>query len=1036
MALSPCMLTAVSMICPAIFYSTFPGNVLVNGQQAYKTIQFNIATDCSSSAGCDFNDGSNWIGGVSPNNGDYIYIASINFTNARPSTPKQTIYSYKSLTLAAISIVGSESVQVEFNTFSGCDVAGEAYLGKSATWNVVGSSDIGAAAVLLDDESSLLLQGDCNFFANSAFFGSGSVYRQESYGSFETQTGPSIFSGSLFIQNQTTVYLYGQNTIGGSFFIDGDTTLDSALITTQAYFEDLQVNVAVVVAAYSALFVTFDFQAPNVTIFTQGQISVNPHLLSTPDGSPIIVSVGSLTAQEYTYAWFGTADTITLGQVNSSGTVEFSGASTIQFTGEPSWIQIFNVDTVNNADGSILNLNLNNTNIAYILAYTSSSANTYVKFNYQGSNQLGSIVSSPLYNTLISVLPNATLDLTDSIIESDENSYFAVEKNALLLIDNSTINTPSILADTNATVQVFDSTLITSIGISYGSSLLLQDTNINYDVNATLSSSVNATGTVVIGGHLYLENDCNLNVLIQDLSSQPSAPVQVQGGAYFSETSQLVVTFANAKRDLKLNQYYNILSSNEPISMPTCILTNPLSNPKYRPQFAINVSSSGVSTLSLIIKFCLKTTVLSLDLNSLNQNNGVIDLGNLEKSQIKTYLNDIDGKALVELTEDLPMSDSKVKGSLIGETNQHGTLSHSAAILKPPPVTNLEESLKVDASSLQVSGQSTTYNVNLTGSVVVVLSDVSGSMALEGQMERLKKSLFQILETYKTNHISLASWETETLVSCWQKYLKLSMGLRKTLNRLIVEAKSSTTVGAKPTKPLFHPYHPDVQIILSKPGIQPIIAQLDHQGQIDLTDLPDGTYTAQLLQYNEPEFIDLGARLMNFNFSLKDLPMSDSKVEGSLIVDGTRDEIKLNTTSDQKGDYSVVLPPSKINLQVTNQHGTLSHSAVVLKPPPVATLEESLKVDPSSLQLSEQSTTYNVKLTGSVVVVLSDVSGSMALEGQMGRLKKSLFQILETYKTKNISLASWDTETYWCLNGKNIQASQNQILFCGHWRRV
>eukprot|EP01133_Synstelium_polycarpum_P016783 gene16783-19960_t len=284
---------------------------------------------------------------------------------------------------------------------------------------------------------------------------------------------------------------------------------------------------------------------------------------------------------------------------------------------------------------------------------------------------------------------------------------------------------------------------------------------------------------------------------------------------------------------------------------------------------------------------------------------------------------------------------------------------------------------------------------------------------------------------------------------------KITLGLKNYINDLIDKAKKSMNTPTRPSKPLFHPFHPDVQVVLTPAGGNPVIVSLDNHGQVDLSGVPDAQqYSCQFIvpkskgyandivlqtvemkkvgDHLTPDFVDLGARVIDYDFSLNDKQMSDSDIKGTLTL-GTGKPINVQTKSNSKGQYSTVLPPSSFTFTVSNKEGSISHSTKVTPPPPVASLQEAELVQSFPEQVSHGSTSHNLKLTGNKVAVLSDVSGSMSSKGQMERLKRSLNQILDQYPNKQVMFMSWNTSHQWFMNGVSATSTPEMGKRCREW---
>ncbi|EGG20715.1 hypothetical protein DFA_00576 [Cavenderia fasciculata] len=548
-----------------------------------KVIHFNTASDCFQ--GCDFNDGSVWIGGVSPNNNNYQYIASIDYSKSK-NKYSQKIDSFVNLQLGGLIIIGSPATSVYFTLFADSDISGSTLIGGNVTFTVSDGGGFGADNLTLANQATLALDSDCNALISTGVFEAGSLYTQDILGSFDSQLGSS-FEGTFQVANQTTVYLYGKNYIGGTFSVLGETKIENADIYTQAYFYDLEVTSLVQVTPNSGLFVTYDLIAQNIYVDSQGLLATNQYQTFPEDGSPIVVNVGFIWNNQGSTVTFGQADVITINQINSLGSVQFLGDSVVTVQSQSNFT-LFYLNTVNNADGTTAIFNLNNTSIETIVPYTSSSAETLVLISYTGeNNQLGSTGINSLVNTTVVVNPDSVLTLNNSQVSFAQNSTISLLPVSTVIIAGSQVTVENITVE-EATLNVADSNLDGTVSIVDGGRLLFNVSTTTSSVYLSGESKAYLAAPFTINGGLYLVDSSSADIYIDQLSLITSTvSVQIQGLISLDTYSQLTVTVPNAN-DLVLGKTYYLALSHSPITIDVnnqVTLTNSLPS-KIVPQFA------------------------------------------------------------------------------------------------------------------------------------------------------------------------------------------------------------------------------------------------------------------------------------------------------------------------------------------------------------------------------------------------------------------------------------------------------------------
>ncbi|EGG16837.1 hypothetical protein DFA_07815 [Cavenderia fasciculata] len=545
-------------------------SILLSISYGQKVIHFNTASDCFQ--GCDFNDGSVWIGGVSPNN-NYQYIASIDYSNSK-NKYSQKIDSFINLKLAGLTIIGSPATSVYFTLFAQSDIGpAPTVIGGNVTFTIASGGAFGADNLTLANQASLILNSNCNALINTGVFEAGSLYTQDSLGSFDSQYG-STFEGTFHVANQTTVYLYGKNYIAGSFSILGETKIEVADIYTQAYFYDLRVTSLVQVTPHSGLFVTYDLTAPNIYVSNQGRLATNQYQTLPEDGSPIIVNIGFIWNDQGSTVSFGPADTITIGQVNSLGSVQFRGDSLVTVQSSPLQLQsnftLFYLNTVNNADGSTATFNLNNTSIETIIPYTSTSAETLVLINYTGkNNQLGSSGINSLVNTTVIVNVDSTLSLYNSQISFVKNSTISLlPVSNVIIAGGSQVTIPNITVQ-QATLSIANSNLDGTVSLFDGGRLFFNVSTTTSSIYLSGESNAFLSAPLYISGGLYLTDSSSVDITVDQLATTTgSVSVAIQGAINLDSYSQLTITVPNA-HNLIIGKTFYLVASHAPINIDT-----------------------------------------------------------------------------------------------------------------------------------------------------------------------------------------------------------------------------------------------------------------------------------------------------------------------------------------------------------------------------------------------------------------------------------------------------------------------------------
>lgn len=179
----------------------------------------------------------------------------------------------------------------------------------------------------------------------------------------------------------------------------------------------------------------------------------------------------------------------------------------------------------------------------------------------------------------------------------------------------------------------------------------------------------------------------------------------------------------------------------------------------------------------------------------------------------------------------------------------------------------------------------------------------------------------------------------------------------------------------------------------------------------------DGTISIQA--------IDTTGTVIEASFKSKDSPVGGAKVLGT-FTSSKGQNCNLKGTTDSKGRFKIVLPQGVISkLQANKGELTVSKRGTILVPPPGdpsiprKTKIIAIELDPSSFGSA-------IQPNGMYVVVLGDISGSMASGNKMDILKRSFIDCFEKAKKEkwNLALATWDSWVDWCLNSKWIDLNQ------------
>ncbi|EGC32534.1 hypothetical protein DICPUDRAFT_155482 [Dictyostelium purpureum] len=187
----------------------------------------------------------------------------------------------------------------------------------------------------------------------------------------------------------------------------------------------------------------------------------------------------------------------------------------------------------------------------------------------------------------------------------------------------------------------------------------------------------------------------------------------------------------------------------------------------------------------------------------------------------------------------------------------------------------------------------------------------------------------------------------------------------------------------------------------------------------------------------KPGFIDLSASIISLSFNAYDKPVQNSKLTGTIQIEGEDEILNLDSMTDSKGFYKIVLPKSKVEVMVKGMVDgkpvCINESYIIEESKPASNIEQAKTIRPKSFNKSVNCTNYTITTTGKKTVYLCDISGSMSLSvngvPQIEKLKSTLKKKIEENKN-SISIAAWNKKTSFSIGNEWLNSetkSKNKI---------
>ncbi|EGC32531.1 hypothetical protein DICPUDRAFT_155479 [Dictyostelium purpureum] len=258
---------------------------------------------------------------------------------------------------------------------------------------------------------------------------------------------------------------------------------------------------------------------------------------------------------------------------------------------------------------------------------------------------------------------------------------------------------------------------------------------------------------------------------------------------------------------------------------------------------------------------------------------------------------------------------------------------------------------------------------------------------------------------------------------------------------------------SKQAKPFtVFPFHKDLVCIVKIPDSSAKKEYRISSNGFDFSDLDDGEYnvnfifkeglskaislkkTKIIIENGEykTDFIDLSASIVSLSFNAYDKPVQNSKLTGTVQIEGESEKLNLNSITDSKGCYDTVLPKCKVEVEVKGvidgKPVCINESYNIEESKPASNIEEAKTIRPKSFNKSVKCENYNISTAGKKVVYLCDISGSMDTSdngvSRIVTLKKNIKKIIEENKN-SFSVAAWNTSTSFSI-GKEWLNKQNE----------
>ncbi|EGG24388.1 hypothetical protein DFA_06538 [Cavenderia fasciculata] len=552
------------------------------------TISENVVWDKSvqcDSWHCDFNDGSNWVGGVAPSSNDIAFI-EIPITELKA----QNIFSFDNIQISGLVLNGTSTAPLGFTSFSNFQVKGDVFVGNFSTFiiNYYGILSVAGDLTVVNNGVFQALDYVSVIIDGGALFDTASVYLHGINGSLSI-TGDSFFNGNATLSHFTTVTLGGIATITGwtPFTALGDVTVEDLIVNEAATFNIGRSLVAtsILLDTDANLNVDYSVVVRILDLGLNAQFIQNQDQIDTTDGSPITVEIDSVSSTRISTVIFGKADSVNvpsiylpLGYVTSTDLVD-----QLNLGGQDDQSTLFILQfTLGNphTPTGVFSANLTNIAVTHIWdTKLNTSPNTTLYFNEYAS---WATTTFALNNAAVYIGNQALLNLTNSQIQLVGNSVVQVSPFSSLLVKDSALQTQSIIANKgNITVQ--NSTVSGTI--------------------TTQSSQVSISSPATFGS-LILQGESILTIDISNPLSTivSNVPITIQNSFSFGGTGTVTVTISNPS-SLKAGQvYYIAVSPSLSIYPDQITLATPLPNQLTSSFDIITSNNSNLNYLILNIQ--------------------------------------------------------------------------------------------------------------------------------------------------------------------------------------------------------------------------------------------------------------------------------------------------------------------------------------------------------------------------------------------------------------------------------------------------
>ena len=178
--------------------------------------------------------------------------------------------------------------------------------------------------------------------------------------------------------------------------------------------------------------------------------------------------------------------------------------------------------------------------------------------------------------------------------------------------------------------------------------------------------------------------------------------------------------------------------------------------------------------------------------------------------------------------------------------------------------------------------------------------------------------------------------------------------------------------------------------------------------------------------------VDLNATALHTNFAQNDMAVTEAMLSGK-FTDRNGHTYDLYGRTNNRGEIKLVLPEGIIENMVAKKADiAVRKIGKITMPSPAQTLV-NIPRKPKRLMLDCNASSFDSVVApenpDSRVIVLGDVSGSMAVGNQMDILRCSFLEIFKKCLQNNwkVSMASWHTSADWCTQTW-ITSDQNEMV--------